>query len=182
MNSARAGGLGQAVDDDALRFEILHGFDDPLDRLAKLKIRRIQQTLMLLGIEHAPGSSSSTIATLSSISQPCERAPARNFVLGLGQTDVDTDLAGLGTRHQELQRNRGLAGSRTTLQQVQPVAGKTAASGCRRDREFRSRRGEGFLEMSACGWYQGSIIRNNGTISMSRRLRPRALRYQVTLM
>ena len=47
----------------------------------------------------------------SSSVQPWEAAPSPQFALGFGQRDVEALLAGPRALHQELQRDRRLAGA-----------------------------------------------------------------------
>jgi len=93
----------------------------------------------------------STIATLGSISQPCERAPSRKLVFGLGEADVDADLARGGGGHQELQGDRGLAGAGAALEQMKPVAGETSGEDVIGSGNAGGRAGKGF-GLQLHGW------------------------------
>ena len=81
--------LGQAVDHHALRLEPFDRLEDALDGLAEFEIGRIEQALMLIGIEHAfRRHQLEDLDTLVN-SQPCERRAVAQFLLGFGEADVD---------------------------------------------------------------------------------------------
>ena len=117
----------QAVDHHALRPNPLDRFEHARDRFAELEVRRIEQALVLLRIEHAVRRHQLEDFDRR-VDLPAVRAGAvAQFVLGLGQRDIDPALAGLGAGEQELQGDGGLAGARAALEQMHPVAGPAAA-------------------------------------------------------
>ena len=114
----------QAVDHHALRLEPLNGRQNALNGLAKLEIRRVEQALVLIrigGNELEDCNRGRQHPTMRTGSVP-------KFLFGFGQAHVNADLAYLGARHQELQRNRGLSRARAALEQMQPVASEPPAN------------------------------------------------------
>ena len=62
-----------------LRLQPLDRLEDALHRLAELEIGRIEEALVLVGIEHAFGRDQlEDLDLMSPIVQPCERAPSRS--------------------------------------------------------------------------------------------------------
>ena len=113
----------EAVDDDPFRLYPLDAVEDALHGLAELEIRRIQQALMLIGIQHALRRYQLENLDLRP-NRPAVRPRAiTQFVFGLGEADIDTGFARFGAGEEELQRDRRLAGTGAALEQVQPVAG-----------------------------------------------------------
>src|SRR3954465_11353405 len=116
----------KAVDHDTLRLEVADRLQHALGRLSKLKVRGIKEALLLLGIEDVFGWHKLENPALL-LERPAMRAHAgAQLLFGLGQADVDAEFAGSGARHQELQRNGGLAGAGIALEQVQAVPGEAA--------------------------------------------------------
>ena len=62
-------------------------------------------------------------------------------MFGLGEADIDAGLARFGAGEQELQRDRGLSGTGTAFEQVQPVAEANPPPRIRRGRILQWRRG-----------------------------------------
>ncbi len=116
----------QAVDHDALRLVSLDRLEDALHGFAELEVGRIEQALVLLGIEHALRRHQ--LADLDAIvDAPAMRGGAfPQFLLGFGQADIEAGLAGSGAGKQELQRNGGLSGARSAFEQMQAVPGEAA--------------------------------------------------------
>ncbi len=82
---------------------------------------------MLVRIEHAFGRHE--LEDLDSFRDfPTVRARAvAQLVLGLGEADIDSDLALFVPGEQELQRDRGFSGAGATFQEMEPVARHAAA-------------------------------------------------------
>ena len=113
----------EAVDDDALRLYPLDAVEDALYGLAELEIGRIQQALVLVGIEHALRRHQLENLDLRPDRPAMRPRAVAQLVLGFGEADIDAGFVRLGAGEQKLQRNRGLAGARAALEQVQPIAG-----------------------------------------------------------
>ena len=113
----------ETVDDDPLRLYPLDAVENALHGLAELEIGRIQQALVLIGIEHTLRRHQLENLDLRPDRPAMGPRAVTQFVFGLGEADIDSGFARFGAGEQELQRDRRLAGTGAALQQVQPVAG-----------------------------------------------------------
>ena len=115
----------QAVEHDAVGLHTLHRLEHSLGGLAQLQVRRIEQRLLLLGIEQAFGRRQFEDLELL-VYFPIMRI-GRQPQLGFGfrQRHVEAFLAARMAFEQKLQRHRGLTGARTPLEQVEMPASQT---------------------------------------------------------
>ena len=82
---------------------------------------------MLVGIDRAFGRDQfENFDGLGDVPAMGARAIAQ-LLVGFGQTDVDARLSDLFTGQQKLQRDRGLSGSRASLQEMKSIASEPAA-------------------------------------------------------
>ena len=134
----------QAVDDDALRLQAFDGIEDALDGFAKFEIGRIEQALVLVGIEHAFRRHQFENLDLRSDGPAVRTRAVAQFVLGFGEADIDPGLAGRGAGQQKLQRDRGLAGpglpsSRCSRLRARPPSSTSSSTGRRRSKPAADR-------------------------------------------
>ncbi|MNF81485.1 hypothetical protein D3C84_637590 [compost metagenome] len=108
--------FGKAVQDDASRFDPLDHFENLPGGLAQFKVGGIQQRLLLFGIEQVfrrrQLEDVDVVVHLPTMGQ----GALAQLAFGFGQRDVQRALAGLRAGQQEVQRHRGLAGSRFAFQ------------------------------------------------------------------
>ena len=118
--------LRKAVEHDAARLHPLDGLENLLGGLTELQVGRIQQALLLFGIQQA--FRRQQLEDVDAVIQrPAVggRAVAQ-FALGLGQRDIEALFSGARAFQQELQRDRGLAGPRRAFHQEKVTAGQPA--------------------------------------------------------
>jgi hypothetical protein len=110
--------LRQAVEHDPLRLDLLERLENPLRGFAELQVGGIKQALLLVVVEQA--FRRHQLENLDPVQRPAVRRGAHpQFVLGLGQGDVERALPGRRPGHQELGGDRRLAGPRASLEQEQ---------------------------------------------------------------
>ena len=124
--------LGKAVQHHPARLHAIDGLENLLGGFAEFEIGRIEQALLLLGIEQALGRQQLEYDD-PLVQRPAVRGRALpQFPFGFGQRDVEALLAGLCALHQELQRDRRLSGPGVTLDQEHMLPRESAGAGCRR--------------------------------------------------
>ena len=117
--------LRQAVDHQARRLDVLDGREDARGGLRQLKIRGVQQALLLASKQRLGGDQ--FLHQQVAFQAPAVRGGARaQFVRSLRQGDVQTAFTLLLARQQKLQRDRRLAAARLALQQENAAAGQPA--------------------------------------------------------
>ena len=118
--------FGQAVEHDPARPRAFDGLKNLFGGFAEFEVGRIEQALLLLGIQQA--FRRQQFEHLDAVVQrPAMRGGAvAQFALGFGQRDVKAFFAGLRAFEQELQRNGGLAGAGRAFEQEQMPARKSA--------------------------------------------------------
>src|SRR6185295_7783536 len=100
-----------------VRLRAIDGRENLLGGLAQFEIGRVEQALLLLGIEQALRRQQlEHFDPLVELPAVGGRAHPQ-FALGFGQRDVEAFLAGVRSLHQELERDRGLPGPGRPLDQ-----------------------------------------------------------------
>ncbi len=112
--------LRQAVEDDPPRLHPLDLVLDQLDGLAEFGLPRVQDALLPAVAEHVLRRGE--LEQLDPVEVPAVRpGDGPQFLGGLGEGDVEHRLAVAHALQQELQREGGLARSRLSLDQIEPV-------------------------------------------------------------
>ena len=116
----------KTVDDDALRLVLFDRLEHALDGFAEFEVGRIEQTLMLIGIEHAFRPHQFADA------DPLVDAPAvrsgslPEFLFGFRKADIEAGLADRRAGKEKLQGDGGLSSARGSFQKVKAVSGEPA--------------------------------------------------------
>ena len=117
--------LRERVEHQARRLRPLDVGENPLRRFAELDLGRVKHRVLLIGLELGLRRSQLADRHARAIPAVGVRDGAQLF-FGLGKRHVEHGLAELRARQQELHRERRLAGTRHTFDEVQAVGGKTA--------------------------------------------------------
>ena len=119
--------FGEAVDDDARRFDPLERLENSARRLAEFEVGGIQQALLLVGVENAVRRSQFEDDDPLAEFPTMRCSPCLEFRLRLRKRDVEPDLTAVSALHQVAERDRGLAGPGASFQKKDVSFGKTAA-------------------------------------------------------
>ena len=118
--------LGETVEHHPAGPRPFYGFKDLLGGFAQFEIRRIQQALLLLGIEEAFRGQQFEDLDVLAQSPAMGGCAVAQLVFGFGQSDVETLLTGPRALQQKLQRYGGFAGPGRAFHQKQVSARKSA--------------------------------------------------------
>src|SRR6185312_1525670 len=116
----------EAVDHHPARPDALEGPEDRLRHLAELEVGRIQQALLLVGVEEAFGRHELEHLDAVAEGPAVRRGAVAQLGLGLRQRRIETALAVLRALDQEAQRDCRLAGPGVALDQEHVTVGKAA--------------------------------------------------------
>lgn len=117
----------KAVEHDPGRFHLLDDFEDPARGLAQLEVGRIEQALLLRLVEQAFRRDQREDGDRL-IQCPAVRGGAfAKLFLGFGERDVEACFADARALAQEVGCDRGLAGARIALDQIDAAAFQPAA-------------------------------------------------------
>ncbi len=119
--------LRQAVEHDAGGLARLDRLQDGARALAEFEVGGVEQALLLTLLEQALGRHEFENRDLVVEVPAVGGGVVAQLLFGFREGDVEAGLAGFSALEQELQRDRGLARPRVTLEQVEAVAGEAAA-------------------------------------------------------
>ncbi len=118
--------LREGVEYDPRRFDRVHFRQDRSRGVAQFHLGRVKDRIGLVGLEISFRRNDFT--DLHACEVPAVRRSHRSqLVFGFGERDVEDRFPVPGAFAQELQRERGLAGARHALDEVQPVGDQPAA-------------------------------------------------------
>ena len=118
--------LGQTIKHDARRIDPLDLIEDEFCRLAQFQFGGMENGEFAIRVERRLGGHE--LENVDPLERPAVTLRDKpQFSRGLGQGDVENPLAMENALKQKLQRDRGLAGARMTLVEIEPVAIKPAA-------------------------------------------------------
>src|SRR5262249_11879926 len=110
----------QAVEDDAAWIDLLDALEDELGRLAQFHLRRMEDGQLPLGIDRR--FRRYQLKDVDAVERPAMASRHQlQLTLGLGQGDIENALSQAHAFEQELQRDRGLAGTRAPLIKIKTV-------------------------------------------------------------
>ena len=117
--------LGHTVDHDPRGLELLDALEDGARRLAELQVGRIEQALLLAGVEHA--LERERLEHVDSGQRPAVADGHELELLDrLGQGDIEAPLASQCPFEQELEAHGRLAGPRRALDEIGVVTHEAA--------------------------------------------------------
>ena len=114
--------LGEAVQNHTSRLDLLHLREDRLRAFAEFEIGRVQQALLLVGVEQTFGRDKFEDRDVVAEMPTVRGRGLAQLVPRFGQADVKSAFAAPCALDQVLHRDRGFAGPGIALEQIQAVA------------------------------------------------------------